>query len=246
MRLLHGLAVGLVFSMSWPSTVRAGADIYGLELPGGKVHVHRHLTSESRPFAFVLIADDRHFVWAECESEDWRVVRREAQRSDDDLFLFRIRDRHWIVRDPQIIAETGKKLRSRGELDRTESRLSDQEARLGDERARLGDEQTRIGDRLTEIADRRAELRERRSEGTISRETLAAREAKLDGEEQRLISQRSEIARRLRDVASRREQVVDARNRHRLESERWTAEQNEAIEKMAHAIVRDGRARRVD
>lgn len=227
------------------SAARAGNEVDGLVLPAGEIVCHHDISARPQSFGFVLLADGRHTLWAQGEPRDWRLGRRQAERVDGDLLVFRSGEDAWLVRNTRAIAAASALVRSREEFAREDGRLSDLAARLEDEGARLSDEGARLSDQQAALTDRRAELADRRLEAHADARALAGETVRLDGRQAQLDARRKDLERRRAILSERRRDLALDRERYARRGEHWMDDLRDALQRIATSSVRSGQALRL-
>lgn len=195
--------------------------------------------SQDSDLRFVLLRDDQtvsNVVWVDGSSKDVEAARA-LRHGAEGLLYVRMKDRKWVVRDPEILRRVDSAFDPQREIGRQQAELGRQQAELGRQQAALGGSQAELGRRQAELGQQQARLAIQETELAARQMTLNAALARtsLDG-----VSESREEAGSAeeRDVAELRKSLheVSAQQRELAAQQRELGKRQRALGEQQRAL----------
>ncbi|MEO5618929.1 MAG: hypothetical protein ABIS67_14265 [Candidatus Eisenbacteria bacterium] len=196
--------------------------------------------SQGEQFSWGLLDPSGGDTMSGTVGDDWRDIQRLMRDEDLPVFWFRRDGRHYLVRDPALVAHATELAEPMLELGRKQGALGGKQGALGGRQAAIGGRQAAIGAQQARLSLQLAGLT---SYGSSGSERAAARERReIEEALEELSDQQSELGReqvplgRLQAELGR-EQAALGRQQAQL-----SKEVGEQIRRLAEDAVKSGKA----
>lgn len=197
--------------------LRLAAAICGVSLLlPALVHAGSSAKSSAPAWGSITASDGLSFSWGLIDprtgstisdGEGWGEVNGALHEEQGPVFWFRVDDRNFVVRDPEMVARATGLSEPVRELGRRQGQLGARQAELGDQQARLGERQARLGERQERLSEASARLSlgvsgNDRREGELERRKLEAAMRDLEREMRELEASQRPLSRMQADLGA--------------------------------------------